>query len=65
MAVLHHIDETYHHSAGSGTGFLVGIILLGIFVFLLLYYGIPMLRSNIPQAPQVNIPGKIDVKINK
>lgn len=48
-------------SDNSGNGFLVGIILLILFVAVLLYFGIPAVKNmgplqiNVP-APQVNVP---------
>ena len=52
---------------GGGSGFLVGIILLIIFVILFVFYGLPYINNSIGgnQAPQVNVPGKIDVNVNQ
>ena len=55
---------------GSGNGFLIGIILLIVFVVLFVFYGLPLLgnaggANQGAQAPQVNIPGKIDVNVNQ
>jgi hypothetical protein len=52
----------------SGSGFLFGIILLIIAVILFVYYGLPALGNAGGQgtaAPQVNVPGKIDVNVNQ
>jgi len=52
----------------SGSGFLIGAIVLVGFVAVLLYFGIPAIgrmgpvQVNIP-APQVVIPNKIDVNV--
>ncbi len=54
---------TAEPSSNSGMGFLMGAILLIIFMFLLFYYGLPALRS-VSQSPQINVPGKIDVNVN-
>lgn len=54
----------------GGNSFLIGAIILIGFVMVLLYFGIPALRRmgpvqlNIP-APQVVVPGKIDVNVNQ
>jgi len=49
----------------AGMGFLLGIILLIVFLVFLFYYGIPALSRGIRStAPQVNVPGKIDVNVN-
>ena len=47
----------------SGMGFMMGIILFIIFVFALLYYGLPLLRSGM-STPSVNVPGQIDVNVH-
>lgn len=51
---------------GGGNGFLLGIILLIVFVILFIYYGLPLL-SNAGGAAgtQVNIPDKVDVNVNQ
>lgn len=47
----------------SGTGFLLGIILLIIFALLLFFYGLPYLQKSV-SGPQVTVPEKIDVNVN-
>jgi hypothetical protein len=50
--------------SGGGMGFLMGVILLIVVGFFLVYYGIPALnRSSGNTTPQVNVPGKIDVNV--
>ena len=52
-------------SNGSGMAFLVGIILVVVVVVLFFYYGLPVLRGAlVGNAPQINVPGKIDVNVN-
>jgi hypothetical protein len=67
MAVVREtqIEHIHHDSGNNGNGFLLGIIVLAVVIFLLFYYGIPALRSVGTSAPQVNVPGKIDVNVNK
>lgn len=52
----------------SGNSFLVGIILLIVFVFALFYFGIPMLNRAAPQqeAPsaEIQVPEQVDVNVN-
>lgn len=54
---------------GGGSGFLIGIILLIIVVILFIFYGLPYINGagngGAAQAPQVNVPGKIDVNVNQ
>ncbi|HSX08878.1 MAG TPA: hypothetical protein VLF93_01885 [Candidatus Saccharimonadales bacterium] len=47
----------------SGSGFLVGIILLILAVVLFFYYGLPMIRSY--TSPQASIPSNINVHVSK
>lgn len=53
--------------SGNGMGFLLGIIALIVFVVLFLIYGLPLITNSVnqSQAPQVNVPGKVDVNVNK
>lgn len=50
----------------SGTGFLLGVILLIAFFLLFFFYGLPFIGQMIQGfgSPQVNIPGKVDVNVN-
>ncbi len=57
-------NTTPPSNSGNGMGFLMGVILLIIFGFLLLSYGLPALR-NATSAPQINVPGEIDVNVNQ
>ena len=53
---------------GGGSGFLVGVLLLIVFVGVLLYFGIPVIKNmgpiqvKIPDT-QVVLPDKVDVNI--
>jgi len=58
--------EHYHEQSYSEVWFFLGVSVLAILAFLLLYYGIP--TPKIPQAqqaPQIEIPGRIDVNLNQ
>lgn len=46
----------------GGTGMLIGVVLLIVFVVLLLYFGLPVIRRA-TQAPQINVPEKIDINV--
>lgn len=59
-------EETHVHTDGggqNGMGFLLGIIVLVVFVFLFMYYVLPIIRQS--SAPQINVPDKIDVNIQQ
>lgn len=48
---------------GSGTGFVIGLLLLLVVAFLFFVYGLPAIRSSMA-GPSLNVPGKIDVNVN-
>ena len=58
---------------GSGSGFLIGVILLIIFAVIVLFYGLPYLTNSVGggagagtgAAPQVQVPEKVDVNVNQ
>ncbi len=52
-------------SNGNGSGFLVGIILLILFVLALIYYGLPYLNAGMNAGTQVNVPDKVDVNVKQ
>jgi hypothetical protein len=66
--MAHTTVEHIHEGSGSdsGMGFLMGIILLMIFLFLMFYYGLPVLRNSMgaAQAPQINVPSKGQLDVN-
>lgn len=61
-------------SDSGGTGFLIGAVILVIFVAVLLYFGIPAIQKmgpvqvNVPapqvkvEAPQIAVPDKVNVE---
>lgn len=56
-------------ASSGGNSFLLGVILLIIFAVVFIFYILPRLTnvaSNFapPQAPQVNVPGKVDVNVH-
>ena len=58
-------QSTTTDSTSSGMGMILGIILLVIIIALIVIYGIPYLgRSVSSSAPQVNVPGKVDVNVH-
>ncbi len=50
-------------NSGGPMGMIVGLVLLLVGVYLFVVYGLPAIRNM--QAPQINIPSKIDVNINQ
>ncbi len=51
-------------SSDNGMGFFMGIVLLVVVVIFFLFFGLPYLR-NTTQAPQINVPGEIDVNVQQ
>ena len=50
--------------SGNGIGMVIGVIVLVAVLYSFFVYGIPAMR-NIGGTPQINVPSKIDVNINK
>ena len=48
--------------SGNGMGMIVGVIVVLFIAFLFFVYGLPMMRQA--SAPQINVPGKIDVNVH-
>jgi hypothetical protein len=57
------IHEHGADTSSSGTGLILGLIILLVLAFLLFYYGLPALRGA-SSGPSVNVPGQIDVNVN-
>ncbi len=51
-------------SGGNGMGFLLGVIVLIIFVAVVIIYGLPYLRNMSGFTAQVNVPKSVDVNVN-
>ena len=52
--------------SGGGFGFLAGVVLLVVVVFLFIVYGVPALRqAGSVGSPQINVPEKLDVNVNQ
>lgn len=56
--------------SGSGFSFLLAVVLLIVFSLVMIFYGIPFIANSInnirvSQAPQVQVPDKIDVNVNQ
>lgn len=54
----------------NSSGFLIGIVVIVVFLMLFLYFGLPAIRNmgaikvNVP-APQIVVPDKINVNIQQ
>lgn len=57
------VNNPGNTDSSSGMGFLVGVLLLILFVLGLLYFGLPRLNQA-TQAPSVNVPEEVDVNVN-
>lgn len=62
--VIHEHDHATGDSSG-GMGFFFGMIVLILAVLLIIFYGLPFMTRFSNRQPSVNVPGKIDVNINK
>ena len=64
------VNSSTPAAESGGNSFLLGVIIVLGFIGILLYFGIPAIRNmgpvqlNVP-APQVVVPGKIDVNVKQ
>ena len=64
------VNSSTPSNDSGGSGILIGVVALIGFAILFIYFGIPAIRNmgpiqlNVP-APQVAVPGKIDVNIKQ
>ena len=54
-------------SDSSGMGFLLGAILIIVFAIIFFVYLLPILQNSFQgaQAPQINVPDKVDVNVKQ
>lgn len=64
MTVINNTAPASQPAGNNGMGFLLGVIVLILFVMGVFYYGLPLLRSSVPTTPTVNVPGKVDVNVH-
>ncbi|HKC14359.1 MAG TPA: hypothetical protein VKC89_00110 [Patescibacteria group bacterium] len=57
------IHEHEHSDGGNSMGFVMGVILLIVALFLFAYYLLPAIRNS--GGTSFNVPGKIDVNVNQ
>ncbi len=57
------VQQPASTDTGSGIGFLLGIVLLILFVLGLLYYGLPAIQNQ-TAAPTIQVPDRVDVNVN-
>ena len=59
--VIHHTES---NSSSGGVIALVGIALIVVIALIFFFYALPML-NRATTVPQVNVPDKVDVNVNK
>jgi len=62
--VINNPPSNTSDSSGNGMGFLLGVIVLIVFVALLIIYGLPYLRNMSGFSAQVNVPKDVNVNVN-
>jgi hypothetical protein len=68
MATIVNTTPAAAESDSSSWSGLLSVILVIAFIVLMLYYGLPALRSagsGYGQSPQINVPGKVDVNMHQ
>ena len=53
------------NNSGGPMGIIIALIVLLVLVYLGFVYGLPALRQMKSGSPQINVPNKIDVNVNK
>ncbi len=53
------------NESGGNMGMIVGLVLLLVIGYLFFVYGLPAFQKMQFGAPQINVPGKIDVNVNQ
>ena len=62
--IINNPPVTNNETGGNGMGFLLGIIILIVFVAIILIYGLPILKNMSGFSAQVNVPKNINVNVN-
>lgn len=57
------VNNPPSNDSGSGMGMMIGLVMFVALGYLFFVYGLPALRQT--QAPQINIPDKINVNIEQ
>ena len=67
MATIVNTPSQVPQSSDNGMWNFLGILLVVVTIFILIFYGIPFIKSSLGNigSPQINVPGKIDVNINQ
>lgn len=52
-------------NSGGPMGMILGLIALVVVAYLFFVYGLPAIKNTQLGTPQINIPSKIDVNVNK
>lgn len=50
---------------GGYMGLIIGVIVIVLFAYMFMMYGLPAIRQMQVGTPQINIPSEIDVNINQ
>lgn len=61
---MNDVQHSHDHSTG-GMGFLLGIILLVLFLYLLFVYGLPALRGGGGGGTNITVPEQVDLNVNQ
>lgn len=66
MAVINNAQPAPAQSSDNGMGFFLGMVVFAVVVFLLIYYGLPLIRGAATTTqPSVTVPDKVDVNVNQ
>ncbi len=65
MTTIVNTPQAAPNESGGGMGMIIGLIVLVVVAYLFFVYGLPSIGRMQVGAPQINVPGKIDVTVNQ
>lgn len=64
MTTIVNTPPTTDNSGGGPMGWIIGLVILLVLLYLGYVYGLPAIRNIQMGTPQINVPSQIDVNIN-
>lgn len=65
MTTIVNTPPAADNSGGGPMGWIIGLVILLVLLYLGYVYGLPAIRNVQLGTPQINIPSQIDVNINQ
>lgn len=65
MTTIVNTPPATENSEGGSMGWIVGLVILLVLLYLGYVYGLPAIRNMQTGTPQINVPSQIDVNVNQ